>query len=552
MAHSVDEALFFSKHDSTNSFFQLLQRFTSEPHLPEHRSKSLPGTNYLSEQFLQRKPLLDPSPVTESKETVLPTNDEEIDFNCDLIESVTPEDPVRYVRIRSIASQEKDVSRPFSSETLDTISPVEMMIGGPKDEEFESDALCSIYPSNNVERHFRRRKRRSSLTRLSTSSDDSPTVLANAPDFNNNRQEAKSEEVTENTEPISLNSLSLNPKSEETPVENKDSTETASPVGRYRARSKIDRPFWFSHDRDVSFFEGLRHRFYRRPTAISEEFNEDSPVQFYVPIETAASSPSVFTPPPSPVAPASPSATSPTRSTGSLKRSGSLVTTKKMVRFADSIGRELAQVQYIHSGTDDESRDSAFVRNNLYGSHFSSTELKPWSFDVAQSSRLMFDPPKSKRFFCLYRQPNSEHPDIYLHEVWRAQIKLEHADIRPKASSTSGEQCLQGTLWVTNGSFYKHVTVKYSFNHWMNTYECEASYHCHSNDFRNIDQFQFSIDLPSDVDRIDFVLRYSVNAQEHWDNNEGKNYTLQSESASVPQTTISLPHDCDFNEMRFY
>ena len=30
-----------------------------------------------------------------------------------------------------------------------------------------------------------------------------------------------------------------------------------------------------------------------------------------------------------------------------------------------------------------------------------------------------------------------------------------------------------------------------------------------------------------------------------------KNYTLQTESAYTPSTTISLPHDCDFNEMRF-
>ena len=217
-----------------------------------------------------------------------------------------------------------------------------------------------------------------------------------------------------------------------------------------------------------------------------------------------------------------------------------------MVRFADSIGQELAQVQYIHSITDEEMFTPKQI---LYGSKYTDFEPKPWSFDVALNSRPLTDQQKAKRFFVLYRQPNSEHPDIYLHDVWKNQIKLEHADIRPKSA---GESSLSGTLWVTNASYFKYVTVKYTFNQWMNSYECETQHRCHSNDFRNIDQFEFNIDIPRDVDRIDFVLRYCVNGQEHWDNNDGKNYTLQSEATSTPQTTISLPHDCDFNEMRFY
>jgi len=222
-----------------------------------------------------------------------------------------------------------------------------------------------------------------------------------------------------------------------------------------------------------------------------------------------------------------------------------------MVRFADSVGRELAQVQYFKSSIDDDLKELAFTKNNLYIPKTYNSEHKPWSFDVALTSKKIHDTPLPKRFFCLYRQPNSEHPDIYLHEVWKSQIKLEHADIRLKSALT-GEQCLYGTIWVTNPSYWKNVTVKYTFNRWLNTYEREAQHRCHSKDFRNIDKFEFSISIPADVDRIDFVLRYCVNGQEHWDNNDGKNYTLQTESAYTPSTTISLPHDCDFNEMRFY
>jgi len=223
-------------------------------------------------------------------------------------------------------------------------------------------------------------------------------------------------------------------------------------------------------------------------------------------------------------------------------------------------------VQYIRSSINDESKElsfllgssllssspPSFIKTNLYVPNTSRLEHKPWSFDVALTPNKQTNgTPLPRRFFCLYRQPNSEHPDIYLHEIWKSQIKLEHADIPVKYSST-GEQQLNGTLWVTNASYSKYVSVKYTFNHWLNTYEHEAQYRCHPNDFRNIDQFEFTINLPADVDQIDFVLRYCVNGQEYWDNNEGKNYTLQTESAYTPSTPISLPHDCDFNEMRFY
>ncbi len=208
-------------------------------------------------------------------------------------------------------------------------------------------------------------------------------------------------------------------------------------------------------------------------------------------------------------------------------------------------------MQYIQSSTDDDSKESLFVKNNPYTSKASIDEYKPWSFDIELTSKQIPNIRKPKRFFCLYRQPTSEHPDIYLHEVRKSHIKLEHADICLKSSST-GEQYLYGTLWVTNDNYRKNVIVKYTFNQWLNTYEYKARHLCHSNDFRNIDQFEFTIDIPDDIDRIDFILRYCVNGQEHWDNNEGNNYTLETESVYTPQTTISLPHDYGFNEIRFY
>ena len=244
-----------------------------------------------------------------------------------------------------------------------------------------------------------------------------------------------------------------------------------------------------------------------------------------------------------------------------LKRIGSAAATKKSVRFADSVGRELTQTQYFGTSVNDESNDlSILLSSSLLASSRSSKRNVPnishvdhelQTFNVSstqnRSSNEILLP---KKFFCLFRQPVSGHPDIYLHEIWKSQVKLEHVNITH--SRTSGEQQLFGTLWVTNLNYCKYVSIKYTFNRWLNIYERGAQHCRYSSDFRNIDQFQFTVDIPADVDRIDFVLRYCVNEQEYWDNNEGKNYTLQTESAYILSTTISLPNDCDFNEVRFY
>ncbi|CAF1033603.1 unnamed protein product [Adineta ricciae] len=487
ISHSVDDRLFFLEPNST-SFFDFFDKFASVPNIFKYQT----AANNLANKSSPPSPL---NQVQEEQEQEVNITD------CDTIQPVTLDH--------------------IESDTLDTISPVTTTKN--LDQDGIVDTTASVIP----ERHFRRRKRRSSWTPSSCSTiDESKPLQTDSVAKSNDSQKDKSQPITDNSQPISLESLSLEDNSVKTEELNK-SPETSITSSRLRSRR-------------------LRHRPSRQTVSIPDAICENN-VQFFVPTETPAASTASPTPPPSPV---SPSNSLTNTLPGGLKRVGSTGATKKMVRFADSVGRQLAQVQYIRSIADDDSKDSLWTKSDLYIPTVLNFEPKPWSFDVAWTSKKLTESHVPKRFFCLYRQPNSEHPDIYLHEVWKSQIKLEHADIRLKLSAT-GEQYLHGTAWVTNAGYWKNVTVKYSFNRWLNTYEYDAQHRCHSNDFRNIDQFEFNIDIPQDVDRIDFVLRYQVNGQEHWDNNEGKNYTLETESSSIPQT-ISFPHDCDFNEMRFY
>ncbi|CAF0900631.1 unnamed protein product [Rotaria sordida] len=520
--HTVDDRLFFYKQDST-SLLHFLQKFTSEPQISMYHSPS--------QKFLDTNSITFPLSNTfissneqhkkdEEEEGEKQQEQDEIEkFNCDQIEPIV----IEYKK----------------SNTLNNISTSPMI------DDLNEDSILNANLLLNDTRHFRRRKRRASLTRQSSSSDDSieplkidsiEPIITDSNEQNVIHEEEKLDTINENLQQLSIENLSLNDNNEineDNLLENTESNDKTFTPSRFRIRR-------------------LRSRSYRQASSTSEESTpSDNAVQFFVPTETIISPPP-STPPPS-TPPPSPTSATPNLivSNSNLKRTSSIGTTKKMVRFADSIGRQLAQVQYIQSLTDDDTKDFSLLKNNLYIPKSLNLEHKPWSFDVELTSKQIPDVRIPKRFFCLYRQPNSEHPDIYLHEIWKSQVKLEHATMRLKSTTTS-EQYLYGTIWVTNSGYYKNVTIKYTFNRWLNTYEYEAKHCCHSNDFRNIDQFDFHIDIPHDVDRIDFVIRYRVNEHEHWDNNDGKNYTLETESAYTPQTTISLPHDCNFNEMRFY
>jgi len=563
VVHSVDERLFLYKQHDSNRLLQLFNRFASEPHMPLCHIDST--------DFLKFQPAKFSSTNSSTNKPILQFDvddlnvDEKVYFNCDIpLENETDPLPLR-------SASPIPVSVPEATPASISVPPSDLSM--PENHihgSMEDDTLTDASPNGSSEtndmhgeRHFRRRKRRSSLTRTSVSIDETTVapliesleklLLSSTP---------SSETVELNPPPqVTTTTTTTTTVINEQETNEDEEEEKAAPVSRYRGRR-------------------LRHRFYRQSNAaIVSAASECSSVQFHLqdPTINRVPSPPPTDSPAQSLTPCTPESitiqmpTTPPILNGALKRMNSSGTRKKMVHFADSVGKELTEVQYIRSTKSDSGHSSSskelsfllpcnllssspppFSKSDLYLPSSSLFEHKPWSFDVAFSSKQC--PPEkqlSRRFFCLYRQPNSEHPDIYLHEIWKRQIKLEHAEI-PSHHSSTGEQYLIGTVWVTNAAFSKYVAVKYTFNRWLNTYECEAQYRRHSNDFRNMDLFEFHIDIPVDVDRVEFVLRYCVNGQEYWDNNDGKNYTLQTESANLPANTISLPHDCDFNEMRFY
>ncbi|KAK9764935.1 hypothetical protein K7432_007127 [Basidiobolus ranarum] len=97
---------------------------------------------------------------------------------------------------------------------------------------------------------------------------------------------------------------------------------------------------------------------------------------------------------------------------------------------------------------------------------------------------------------------------------------------------------LVGTLQVQNLAFRKVVAVRYTFDFWRTVEEVVADFKespvkpCPQ--FVGIDRFSFTINLENRVSfsptspkkTMFFAVRYQVNNQEYWDNNDGMNYQV--------------------------
>ncbi len=184
-AHSLDDRLFFYEPDST-SLLEFLQRFASESHLPKYQTTS----NGFINKSICYKP----------KETEKKCDS----LNCDIIQPV--------------------VSEIIKSNELDNISPTTTTT-----DEIDEDVLLNANSTLNIERHFRRRKRRSSLTKTSSLDDKiEPITTDSIEKVDNNNNNTTVQE--DNAQPIIIEGLSLHEKEE--------SNDKTTPPIRIRARSK--------------------------------------------------------------------------------------------------------------------------------------------------------------------------------------------------------------------------------------------------------------------------------------------------------------------------
>ena len=98
---------------------------------------------------------------------------------------------------------------------------------------------------------------------------------------------------------------------------------------------------------------------------------------------------------------------------------------------------------------------------------------------------------------------------------------------------SSDNKALVGSVAVANISFQKYVVARFTLDYWKTTSEVVAEY---NNDVRKkqnndgYDRFNFNIKLADQANletkTLLLCVRYNVNGQEHWDNNNSMNFQV--------------------------
>jgi hypothetical protein len=104
-------------------------------------------------------------------------------------------------------------------------------------------------------------------------------------------------------------------------------------------------------------------------------------------------------------------------------------------------------------------------------------------------------------------------------------------------------QNLVVTVAVANLAFHKTVIARFTLDHWETTSEVLAEYNnnvrCKQGNDGN-DRFNFSIKLADQMNlerkTLVFCIRYVVNGQEYWDNNNSTNYHIKFKKKPKPQS----------------
>lgn len=198
----------------------------------------------------------------------------------------------------------------------------------------------------------------------------------------------------------------------------------------------------------------------------------------------------------------------------SMRRSSSLKTNKtppgtpsrkKVVRFADALGLDLANVRHIMN--------------------FDEPPVVPISAmqDLNLQNRSNAAPALVQvRHLCTcFSQPGCS-PD-FIRRVKERKVSLETCAIDDKNLTVSG------IVRVANISYQKSVIVRYTVNGWMTYTDDAASYISGSNDGVT-DRFMFTIHLPDYFafgSRLEFSVMFTSGDQTFWDSNFGSNYRVE-------------------------
>lgn len=217
---------------------------------------------------------------------------------------------------------------------------------------------------------------------------------------------------------------------------------------------------------------------------------------------------------------------------------------KKIVRFADALGLDLALVRTFldevphvpQSAFNDltvapTQDEPSLARPSQTGSYIRITRRDP---STNNSVTTFVNSPRI--LIANFTQPGNM-PD-FLDRVKRQKISLETACM-------VDENRLRGVVRVLNLDFHKSVLIRFTVDEWRTQADQAATYVPNSCDGLS-DRFTFNLSGAQSMQpgqRLIFAICYRVAGQEIWDSNQGRNYVFQciSNSNHLPSIALNNP-----------
>lgn len=216
---------------------------------------------------------------------------------------------------------------------------------------------------------------------------------------------------------------------------------------------------------------------------------------------------------------------------------------KKIVRFADKLGLDLADVRTFldeipkipNSAYSDLIYDDIFRPQDGNSDNTTSIGDDCWSDPRYQNDGRRRSTPAIPRKIDRMLAPLFQQPggmSNFLDIVRERRVCLENVVVQDPVTLA-----LQGTVRVINLDFHKSVHVRYTLNSWRNFSDLQATYVPNSCDGFS-DKFSFILycHTLSVGQRLEFAVRFQCKGAQYWDNNAGANYCFQCLPASSSST----------------
>lgn len=218
----------------------------------------------------------------------------------------------------------------------------------------------------------------------------------------------------------------------------------------------------------------------------------------------------------------------PARSERKLRRASSLKSPKsppspgekKIVRFADALGLDLADIRTF---LDEVPKVPKSAFNDLEGVEIAPSPVGSFTDPFSMPAR------NDKSVIPLFQQPFASRN--FMEKLRSNSVCLESASV-----TDPNLFMITGVVRVVNLGFHKEVIVRYSDDSWLTHNDVQARYLPNSCDGFS-DKFSFIL-FANGLEigkRLELALRYKVNENEFWDNNDNANYTFQCVPIGMPR-----------------